>query len=543
MNWQGFEDPQSEIDHFEVCVSTLNEYCDVLQKSNCLLHSSIIKSNMTLPRNTELVATVWAFNRVGMNVSKTSDMFVIDDSPPVVRRSPTFLLTYNAAHGKYAQWEKSIIRLEWEFTDDRSPIVRHEITLKTHHEGHTPVEHLILGSERHVTISLDGKSWLNDGDKYYAVVTSCNAAGLCSSDRTPDLLIDSSPPHLGGFKPPMTWANYNDSDDNLITNLNVTWYGFLDQESGIENFYITVSRYYGLHELSNGLITFPNGNKSEEIQASIALSKTFLAGDRIVLSIWAQNNVGLNSSISRITVNVISSTANSGYGILEIEKHSCDVHFCNKDCTCAVIGLPCVEVMTNMKCSNMSYADAISRKLPVFNVYAGLPHEVLNISASSACLSGHWSRIDGGIVSENIRRFEWSIGIFNHSVGEGIYDLQLENPWTDIGLRSEFIHCLPINRTFIHETEYVVYVRAWFEANEYAMFESSPIMIDQTGPSVRRGRYIREGNCIQDLDFIDWSDSIIACWDGVFIEQQSRIDHFSVSFGTSPHSNNTIRSF
>ncbi|KAH3708838.1 hypothetical protein DPMN_068297 [Dreissena polymorpha] len=475
-----------------------------------------------------------------MNVSKTCDIFVVDDSPPVVRKSPTFLVTYNSAHGKFSQWEKSIIRLEWEFADDISPLVRHEISLKTHHEGHTPIEHLILGSERHVTVSLDGKNWLNDGDKYYAVVTSCNAAGLCSSDRTPDLLIDSTPPHLGGFKPPMTWTHFNDSNGNIITNVTLTWYGFHDQESGIEHFYITVSRFYGLDELSTGVITVSNSNQSEEIRASITLSEKLLADDRIVLSIWSHNNVGLNSSISRITVTVISSTTSSGYGILEIEKHSCDVHFCNKDCTCAVIGRPCVDVSTNLTCINMSQEEALAQNLPVFNVYAGLPHEVLNTSASSACLSGHWSRTDGGIVSQNIRRFEWSIGIFNKSVGDGIYDLQLENPWTDIGLRSEFIHCMPINRTFIHETEYVVYVRAWYEANEYALFESYPIMIDQTGPSGRRGRYIREGNCIQDLDFIDWTDSIIACWDGVFNEPQSRIDHFSVSVGTSPHSKNTI---
>ncbi|KAH3708872.1 hypothetical protein DPMN_068331 [Dreissena polymorpha] len=475
-----------------------------------------------------------------MNVYKTSDIFVIDDTPPVVSNSPKFLLTYNSAHGKYSQWEKSIIRLEWEFADDISPIVRHEITLKTHHEGHTPVEHLILGSERRVTVILDGKNWLHDGDKYYAVVTSCNSAGLCSSDRTPDLLIDSTPPHLGGFIHPMAWVNYNDSNGNIVTNLTLTWYGFHDQESGIEYFYITVSRFYGLDELSNGPITVPNGNQSEEIRASIVLSEKLLADDRIVLSIWAQNNVGLNSSTARITVYVLSNTASSNAGILEIEKHSCDVHFCNKDCTCAVIGRPCVDVSTNLTCSQMSYADAFAKNLPVFNVYTGLPHEMLNTSASSACLSGHWTRTDGEIVSKKIRRFEWGIGILGQSVGEGIYDLKLENPWTDVGLRSEFIYCLPTNRTFIHETEYVVYMRAWYEANEYAMFESAPIMIDQTGPSIRRGRYIKEGNCLQDLDFIDWTDSIIACWDGVFNEQQSRIDHFTVSLGTSAHSKKTV---
>ncbi|KAH3708852.1 hypothetical protein DPMN_068311 [Dreissena polymorpha] len=475
-----------------------------------------------------------------MNVSKTSDIFVVDESPPVVRNSPNFLLTYNSAFGKNSQWEKSLVRLQWEFEDNISPIVRHEILLKTHHEGHTPLEHLILGSERHVTISLDRKNWLNDGDTYYAIVTSCNAASLCSSERTPDLLTDSTAPHLGGFKTPMTWTNHNDSIGNVFTNLSLTWYGFHDQESGIDHFYITVSRLYGLDELSNGLITVPNGNKTEEMQALITLSERLSSDDRIVLSIWALNNVGLNSPIARITVTILSSTASIERGILEIEKHSCDVHFCNKDCTCAVIGRPCVEVITNLTCSNISYSDALAHNLPEIIVRAGLSYEVLNISASSACLSGHWSRTDSGNVSENIRRFEWSIGVRRQPVGEGIFDLKLENPWTDIGLRSEFTHCLPINRTFVDGTQYVVYVRVWYELNEYSVFESSPIMIDQTGPSVRRGRYIREGNYLQDLDFIDWTESINACWDGVFSEQQSYIDHFSLSLGTLPHSKDML---
>ncbi|KAH3774601.1 hypothetical protein DPMN_175983 [Dreissena polymorpha] len=476
-----------------------------------------------------------------MNVSKASDIFLIDDTPPVVVKAPKFLLKYNSANCKPSQWEKSILLVELEFKDDISPIVRREISLKTHHEGHTPVESLVLGSERHVTVSLNGTNWLNDGDKYYAIVTSCNAAGQCSSERTSDLLIDSTPPHLGGFKQPLTWTNYIDTLGNKVTNLSLKWYGFHDQESGIENYYVTVSRSYSFHELSNGVIKIENTNRSETIQTSFVLTESVFLHESIILSIWAQNNVGLNSSIARVTVNVLSATSRNEMGILEIEKHSCDIHFCTKDCTCAVIGRPCVEISTNVTCSDISYTDAQNQNLSTFDVYGGLPHEILNVSASLACLSGHWSRTNGGS-TENIHRFEWSIGVHRHAVGEGVFDLKLENPWNDVGLRLEFIHCLPVNRSLVHEERYVVYVRAWYSERTFTVFKSSPIMIDQTPPNVRRGRFIREGNCLEDLDFIDWTKNIMACWDGVFTEQQSFIDHFSVSLGTSPHSkkyNNT----
>ncbi|KAH3802480.1 hypothetical protein DPMN_156158 [Dreissena polymorpha] len=541
INWQGFEDPQSDIDHFEVCVSTPKGDCDVVGLSNRLLHTSIIISNITLPINISLIATVWAFNGVGMIAAKASDMFIIDDTPPVVLKAPNFLLKYNSANGKPLQWEKSILRLEWEFKDDISPIVRHEICLKTHHEGHTPVERLVLGSERHVTVSLDGTNWLNDGDKYYAIVTSCNAAGLCFSERTSDLLIDSTPPHLGGFKPPLTWTNNNNALGNKVTNVTLTWYGFHDQESGIENYYVTVSRSYSFSEISNGVIKIKNSNQNESVQTSFVLTESITPDESIILSIWAQNNVGLNSSVARVTVNVLSETPSNEIGILEIEKHSCDIHFCNKECTCAVIDRPCVEVNTNVTCTDIARTDTQNQNLRTYDIFGGLAGEILNVSASSACLSGHWLQTNRGSTAEIMHRFEWSIGVHGYVIGEGVYDLKLENPWTDVGQRLEFIHCLPLNRSLVHEERYVVYVRAWYSESTYTVFKSAPIMIDQTPPNVRRGRYIREGNCLQDFDFIDWTDEIMACWDDVFVEPQSFIDHFSVSLGTLPHNDDILQ--
>ncbi|KAH3709959.1 hypothetical protein DPMN_069425 [Dreissena polymorpha] len=198
IRWDEFEDPHSSIDHYEVCVSTINGVCDVVKRSNVLFHSNIFKSNITLPTNDPLTATVWATNGVGMWVSQVSDTFIIDDIPPIVKEAPQFK-NIQTVQGQHYQWDKSIIKLQWHFSDDISPIIRHEISLKTHHDGHTPVEHVVLGSERTLSISLDGNNWLHSGDTYYAIVTACNAAGLCTSERTNDLLIDSTPPHLGGF--------------------------------------------------------------------------------------------------------------------------------------------------------------------------------------------------------------------------------------------------------------------------------------------------------------------------------------------------------
>ncbi|XP_052252190.1 uncharacterized protein LOC127858901 [Dreissena polymorpha] len=284
IRWDEFEDPHSSIDHYEVCVSTINGVCDVVKRSNVLFHSNIFKSNITLPTNDPLTATVWATNGVGMWVSQVSDTFIIDDIPPIVKEAPQFK-NIQTVQGQHYQWDKSIIKLQWHFSDDISPIIRHEISLKTHHDGHTPVEHVVLGSERTLSISLDGNNWLHSGDTYYAIVTACNAAGLCTSERTNDLLIDSTPPHLGGFNEPLFWTEYKNAYGHIYSNLTLTWYGFYDPESRVEKYFITVSRKYSDTELSEGVFTVLASNDTKlDMQSTLGLSELLSPGESIILS-------------------------------------------------------------------------------------------------------------------------------------------------------------------------------------------------------------------------------------------------------------------
>ncbi|XP_052788827.1 uncharacterized protein LOC128223594 [Mya arenaria] len=457
LQWAGFEDPQSDIDHFEVCLGRQKNMCDIVPLFNALLRSNMIKSDLSLPINTFIFATVWAFNGVGMNVSSASDAILVDITAPYNKIKPSIKHDYNTIKDKTAQWEKSIIRVFWEFVDDESPILNHEISLFTHHGGHTPVERVHLGSEKHYTINLDGSNWLHNGDIYVLVVTSCNAAGLCSTERTNDILIDSTPPHQGGLKPEMLWQNYRDAS--------------------------------GLH--SNVSLTC--------VPSSVIIEKQ--------------------------------------RGILELEKHSCDVQFCNKDCTCAVVGKPCIEAETNMSCVEIDSFNTTDSDVARFAVFGGLQFQPLTITASSACLAGHWAQVEHSRNVTGIHRFEWSIGIHKQPHGEGIFDLRNEIPWVDIGLRQEFVHCLPINRSLVHGELYDIYVKTWYGPSEFAIFTSKSIKVDQTPPNVRKGRYIIEGidNCATDIDFIFWTNEISACWSGVFSEQQSYIQHYLVALGTSPN--------
>jgi len=496
-----------------------------------------------------MFATVWAFNKVGMNVSESSKGFIIDESAPSVRRKPSFWLDGTPIKRNLSQWDRSVLKLNWEFVDQESPITSHVISLLTHHDGHTPIENINIGSEQHFTITLDGENWLNNGDRYVVEVTACNAAGQCSTERTNDFIVDSTPPHMGGVQShqPNTWRNFADMTNTTMTNISLTWYGFYDQESGIDQYFVTVSRSFYMQELSGGIITVQHNITSHIQTVNITLMESLRNDEMIIVSIWAQNEVGLNSTVSKTTFLTLSHKVNGkeemDKGTFAIQKHSCDVHSCLKDCTCSVIGKPCVEV----EASNLTHCNEIdangTASQQAFTVMGGLLNQHMSVTTSSACLAGQWYRSDSSNVT--VQRYEWGLGVHRLVVGAGIFDLKSESPWHDIGLLQQFVYCLPTNKSLTHKEEYVVYVRAWYDSATYATFASPPIKIDHTPPSVLRGQHIIEGDisCSTDMDFINWTDSIHACWANVFSEQQSTISFYTIGFGTSPNGEYSVFNF
>lgn len=540
IKWSGFEDPQSGIDHFEVCIGTQKEKCDVQSMFSTLLQSNVFKAGLSLPINKSLFATVIVFNKVGMNTSQTSDSFQVDNTPPIAITKPKFVRDFHERETIEVQWDKSILNIVWEFADNDSYIASQRVTLVTHHEGHSPFEHKILGAENRLTINLDEKNWLHVGDKYSVIITSCNAAGMCSTEKSADILIDSTPPILGGIKPPMLWNNYQDSTGFVRSKLFLTWYGFYDPESSINKYYITVSKTYNGQELSNGVISIRPEESLLQQNVSIDINQGISPNELLILSIWAENKLGLNSSVARVSVYALSQTLSAGNitqqgGIFELQKHSCDVHFCNNDCTCAVIGQPCVEVQPQPSCRQVTFLEMGHNRYPIVEVFMGLGHKHQAVTASSACLSMHWKIRLTNAVNATLHRFEWSLGYANYTEGVGIFDSTAKQPWNDVGLGNEIIYCLHVNNCLEHGQSYVGYVRAWYGADVYAVFKSDPIKVDQTPPSLSKTRHVYDSDngCSYDVDILQRANEVTACWSEAFIERDSEITHYTVGFGTT----------
>ncbi|WAR13864.1 hypothetical protein MAR_003969 [Mya arenaria] len=177
-------------------------------------------------------------------------------------------------------------------------------------------------------------------------VSACNAAGLCSTCQTNELLIDASPPHTGGFMQPMSWKNYITANKTMV-NVTLSWYGFTDEESEIKMYYITVSRSYSGEDMSEGKLSVIPTDDGKEITASFTLNNEIITNEKIVLTILAENYAGLNSTAAKVTVVAVQTgnfkSLSEAQGYFEIEKHSCDVHYCDGSCTCAVFGRPCLS--------------------------------------------------------------------------------------------------------------------------------------------------------------------------------------------------------
>ncbi|XP_046356064.2 uncharacterized protein LOC124134978 [Haliotis rufescens] len=534
--WFGFEDPETGINHFAWCVGTSTGKCDVLPSINNLLSDSVLKTGLKLPSGHPLYVTVNATNQAGLVATSTSDSFIVDASSPVVTEKPTFTSPYSKnISAVNVQWENSMLHLRWKFTDVDSPIQRHMVSLSTHHDGSSAIENIHICAQDSTTILFKAGNLMRSGDVYTATVTACNAADLCSTATSNQIRIDSTPPHLGGFESPMVWESITDTGVTK-TRFNLIWLGFTDTESGIQAYFISVSRTFDGTELSNGIAEIPHDKHTTEQSSSFILSDQIRTGENIILTISATNTAGLSSAVGKVTVAVVATDVKHTKGMLELQRHSCSVHYCTGDCTCAVLGQRCLLTSTQQNCT-----DTTSKlKSTDIVVHPGLEADT-TVTSSSSCLTAHWEASSSQVLN-SFTRFQWSIGKKGKSPGVGIFDLKTETVWREIGKRTRLIHCLPRGRSLQHGSEYIIHVKAWFSFSDYAVFQSHSILVDHTPPAVQRAKspLDSDGSCKMDLEYFSHGQTVLSCWEGVFNDTQTTLTGFEIWVGTSPEGDDTI---
>ncbi|XP_013409734.1 uncharacterized protein LOC106173226 [Lingula anatina] len=530
VRWFGFHDVESGIKRYSWCIGTEPQICDIKNMTKVYSASSAIGTGLQLPEATRLYATVLVENGASFTVNQSSQYVITDSTPPNVVTPPTIVLRdIQVSRRNGTQFDPSQLRCTWKFTDDNSPVISHLVTINTHHDGSVAIPPVEIGDVDFVQLNLPRNQTFSDGDVYTVSVTACNAAGLCTSSTSEPVLVDSSPPHIGGFQEPLTWTIVDG-----VSSINLSWTGFADPHSGISNYYVTIGTSYSNSDVTGGA-TQAQHSIGDLQNINVNTTVNFIPGQLLFISLWAENGAGLRSHIGRIAVKVISNNPDHRSGILDIEKHSCDIHYCNSDCTCAVVGRKCMSDGALPNCT-AEKGNTATRK---FVVADGILSDAA-FTCSSKCLSGHWFGPQAN--ASEIQRYEWSIGIYNSTGGNGIFDLTTEQPWFDIGHLNDFTFCLTDGRFLNHKQKYAVYVRAWTGFSTYTEYMSNGVMVDLTPPSQRRGKHVIDcgDSCDVDVEFARNTHTLSADWTDVFIDTQSEIDHYELYIGTFPEGDDVI---
>ena len=525
IHWLGFEDEQSGIHHYTVCLSTGNGHCNVYVKEGIYGNEAIL-SNISLIDGETYTAQVTACNKVHLCSAGISQPFTIDITPPEVVTNIHLTSTNSLAPN--TQFDGSYVSFAWKMTDDKIPLTLYTLSLTSHHDGEIPLNNLVLGDITSTTIALPQSDRLRDGYRYSGKVIGCNAAHLCTVSETNSFLVDSSPPLLGGFVEPMKW-----SSNASGTTLDIAWEGFSDPHSNVKKYYITVSSGYNGFDLSNGVFEVKHDKLAYTQRSSLLLQDIKLEmNSKIYLSIWAENNVGLASDAGKVSVLVLRH--GKDFGRLEIEKHGCEVHYCNNDCTCAVVNQKCTPSDISEPCVELNATDT-----DALLVYDGIYDSPTVLTPSTACLPGFWI---SNYSSPEVTRYEWSVSMFGQEAGEGIFDIINEKIWFDIEMYDRAVFCLPNDQSLIQAQRYIYHVRAWHDQNSYTIYKSPGVLIDSTPPVINLGSLVKDTDpdFSGEIDFTDRSRGIYAEWRDVFSDAECGIVQYYVAVGVTSGGKYTI---
>ena len=82
---------------------------------------------------------------------------------------------------------------------------------------------------------------------------------------------------------------------------------------------------------------------------------------------------------------------------------------------------------------------------------------------------------------------------------------------------------------------YIFYVRAWYDANSFAVFTSNGVRTDNTAPALSKSRHMKEvrnPTSTEDINFITDKTSVTVKWKNVFHDSQASLKEFLVGLGT-----------
>ena len=188
INWEGFSDPESEIQRCNISIIDQDGDIKFMETSNSTSGFMMIPENVLFVRGQYNISACCVNNANLASSSKS--VFIVDNTPPV-QSGPvvTGISCDGALH--YQSDDKSIEGSWPPFTDAESGIQRYYVAI-----GSQPYKDDIVGFENVYLATRIKRTdlTLSQGVVYYITVVAVNRAGLSTNISSLGLLIDKTPP-------------------------------------------------------------------------------------------------------------------------------------------------------------------------------------------------------------------------------------------------------------------------------------------------------------------------------------------------------------
>lgn len=528
----GFHDSHSEIAYYQFYSGSQPNASDIVSPFviDASQTSVAITSPSPLSFNSTVFTTVIAYNGAGLSAVVTTDGVKIITEAPSFVSSPFIDVYWAGSLLNGTQYDLSLIRLVSNVTDHSNAVSHFSWAVYSSRQVTLPVSPFVSLIDN--GIALTGLH-LFDGDAYYAEVEACNAAGLCSKAATVNYLVDSSPPIDGYFAvqtssteqvlgraETMTWRN-SPIEENC--RIRLYFAGFSDPHSGIARYYCSVGTSYSTSDLTGGfqVVETQQANTQGTYLADVTLTRQVSLDETLYISLWAENEVGLNSRVAQGSFTLMP--VNSLSGTLMLQRN-CSIDSCLGHCTCAPHGDLCNQATA---CSEISIGDLpLDMHVNVTDIAPQMIRPTVDgrlFTASLNKLAVQWEPVTPNMV----QWFEWSVGILGQPPGTGLLDVTSEQIWFNAGTNLSAIFSVLPRYPLTPGLTYVFYVCAWYNSSAYAVFSSAGVTVDPVGPQIIEGLRTREvmaGVATTDIDHVSSQSTINLNWQNVFQQMVPNYD-------------------
>lgn len=189
--WNGFQDKESGICHYEICIGSIPSLCDVSEFKNVGLANSTVVSNLNLTHNATYYTTVRATNGAGQVASASSSGVVVDLTPPKGGK-----LRDGKDFDTDVTTQDSFVSTNWdEFHDPESGISEYVVCSGTT----MGLCDLVFPTKVDKSLAAKLEVWpaVSSGTIVYFTLWAYNHAGGMTEIYSDGMMMDNTPPNPG----------------------------------------------------------------------------------------------------------------------------------------------------------------------------------------------------------------------------------------------------------------------------------------------------------------------------------------------------------